>query len=596
MSAQHELPHAGRANGALLDARTSGIVELVAEGLTELGGFGVAALSLVDDEAWETVAVAGSEEARAALLGVRRQVSEIHTLLALADEWGAWRFVPAERLGPDDTIAWEPDLPTPQDEHAWRARDLLFAPIHDDEGVLRGMLSVDLPRDGRRPDEASRADLDRYAAQASRALLLALEQAELAERVRMLRMAQDVCRTASRALDMATADECRADVMRGFDAFGMWVHLIDKSLTWPGSDTIAPGAEPVLTAETAAVVEHIARVAWDRQEVVRMAIDRRVPAYLLRPGDEDRLPPLVSQFEEHRVATALFVPLGAGPECLGSLMLTRPHGARTWTDVECDVALGIGHDLGSALVNARAFAREQELVAEMLALDTYRSQLVATLAHELKNPLAAVITTAELLAEEDGLSAPQDTLLTQVRGSSADLTTLVDRLLVLARVQDPSRGLRVRPVDLRALAEEVVDRARAGHPGARLVLSGATDPVVVPGERTDLRLLLAELIDNAVRFSPSGAAVRVAIGRRGDRAWFAVTDQGPGVPPEEETEIFREFYVGSHHSDQAGPGLGLALAARIVDRHRGRLGVLHEKSGGSTFSVSLPLATDLPRG
>src|SRR5690606_2650466 len=83
------------------------------------------------------------------------------------------------------------------------------------------------------------------------------------------------------------------------------------------------------------------------------------------------------------VQSALFIPLGAGPECLGNLVLTRTFGASTWTNAEAQTALDIGHDLGRAILNARTFRREQDIVKELTQLDDYKSQLIATVAHEL---------------------------------------------------------------------------------------------------------------------------------------------------------------------------------------------------------------------
>ena len=97
------------------------------------------------------------------------------------------------------------------------------------------------------------------------------------------------------------------------------------------------------------------------------------------------------------IASILFVPLGAGPECLGNLVLTRGADCPDWTEQEAQAALDIGHDLGRAILNARTFEREHRLVEELRALDTYRSQLIATVSHEIKNPLTAIAGHLEIL-------------------------------------------------------------------------------------------------------------------------------------------------------------------------------------------------------
>ena len=89
--------------------------------------------------------------------------------------------------------------------------------------------------------------------------------------------------------------------------------------------------------------------------------------------------------------------MGAGRECLGSLVLTRALGEPEWTDADVDAALEVGRDLGRAVLNARALERERELVRELKALDDYKTKLIATLSHELKSPLAAMLANIEFL-------------------------------------------------------------------------------------------------------------------------------------------------------------------------------------------------------
>ena len=97
--------------------------------------------------------------------------------------------------------------------------------------------------------------------------------------------------------------------------------------------------------------------------------------------------------------------MGAGRECLGSLVLTRALGDAEWTAAEVDAALEVGRDLGRAVLNARALDRERELVRELKALDDYKSKLIATLSHELKSPLAAMLANIEFLQETVDLDA-----------------------------------------------------------------------------------------------------------------------------------------------------------------------------------------------
>ena len=128
-------------------------LQAVVEGVVEGVGFEVAALSILrSDGMFETLAVAGPEDARAALLG-RVQPSDAYDReFSFAEQWGALRFVPHDRVPPEIlAVSWIPDIAPPLQPGAWHPLDALFAPLYSSSGELLGMLSVDLPRDGRRP-------------------------------------------------------------------------------------------------------------------------------------------------------------------------------------------------------------------------------------------------------------------------------------------------------------------------------------------------------------------------------------------------------------------------------------------------------------
>jgi diguanylate cyclase (GGDEF)-like protein/PAS domain S-box-containing protein len=163
---------AGRSLAATLQA----VVEGVVNGL----GFGVSALSLrLPDGKFAVVAVAGSAEAKAALLGTVNAADHYDAELAIADAWGKLRFVPHERLPEGEPAGWVPDVPIPTGPDAWHPVDALYAPLHAPDGELVGMLSVDLPEDNRRPDPVRRELLEIFATQAG----LAIDKARLTDQL-----------------------------------------------------------------------------------------------------------------------------------------------------------------------------------------------------------------------------------------------------------------------------------------------------------------------------------------------------------------------------------------------------------------------------
>jgi hypothetical protein len=171
----------GRVNGA---RQLPEVLQSVVDGVVQGLGFGVAAVNLAhEDASFEVAAVAGSEEARQALVGLRVAASTFDEQFAAAECWGSLRFVPHGRLPADALDGWVPspaDLPVVDAADAWHPLDALFAPLRAPSGDLVGILSVDLPEDGRRPGALQCELLEMYAAQAG----IAVDNARLAERLR----------------------------------------------------------------------------------------------------------------------------------------------------------------------------------------------------------------------------------------------------------------------------------------------------------------------------------------------------------------------------------------------------------------------------
>ena len=214
------------------DGPSRDALQLIAEGVTDLAGFGVAAISVArEDGKLEVAAVAGSDEARIELQGRRTPIDTLMAEIEKADHWGLLRFVPHERLDPSagETWGWIPDVTPIDDPDAWHPLDLLIAPLTDEHGVLRGTLAIDLPVNGKRPDEAQRRVLQTYAEQAGRAVITALEREALAEKVRLAEAARKIVRTASAqlSLDSVLAD-CQQALVEGFQAHGMWIQTFDE--------------------------------------------------------------------------------------------------------------------------------------------------------------------------------------------------------------------------------------------------------------------------------------------------------------------------------------------------------------------------------
>ena len=577
------------------DAPSRDALQLIAEGVTQLAGFGVAAISAVrEDGKMEVMAVAGSDAARLELQGRRTPVDRLAGELEKADDWGLLRFVPHERLDPDagEDWGWVPDIAPIEAEDAWHPLDMLVAPLYDDDDQLRGSLAIDLPLDGRRPGQGQRAVLNQYAEQARRSVLVALERERLAERVRMADAARRIVRTATAqlSLDRIVADS-REALVEGFRAAGMWLQTFDRDDHGGARGEIysSDGSHVHLTPDLVEIAEGAARRAWEQQQVVVVAPDREFGPTIT--ADQGAL--VLAFLAEIGVESVLFTPLGAGPECLGNLVLTRAAGAPEWTEAEATAALDIGHDLGRAILNARIFEREHQLVEELQELDTYKGQLIATVAHELKNPLTSVMGHLEMLESSPDLSGTTRTSLNAMDRGARRMVRVIEDLLLLSKVGDPDPVIAA-PVDLARIVDDVVDLITMPAEQKQLAVTVElpAGPVLALGDHDELDRIAANLVSNAVKYTPASGSVRIRLDRVGDDVLLTVADEGIGISQDDLLRLGTEFFRSSNPDAvaQPGTGLGLAIVRRIVDRHGGRLEVQSELGRGSTFQVWLPAA------
>ena len=291
------------------------------------------------------------------------------------------------------------------------------------------------------------------------------------------------------------------------------------------------------------------------------------------------------------IGSVLFVPLGAGPECLGFLVLSRLSDVAPWTQLEYDAALDIGRDLGRAVANARQLDAERALVNRLRDLDGYRVELVNTVAHELRNPLSSVVGNLELLEDEELSEHGRRSLESAHRGARR-LEAVIDDLLTMARVSDPDAGFDPEPVDLRQVVRDVVEEC--GHAACSRSItidtSLAGGGVPVPGRPDELHRMLANLLSNALKYSDDETSVAVELVDVDGHVELRVRDHGLGISEEDQRGLFREFYRSTNVEalSRPGSGLGLVIVDRIVRRHGGRVAVDSALGRGTTVTVTLP--------
>ncbi|MGH8599170.1 MAG: ATP-binding protein [Burkholderiales bacterium] len=214
-------------------------------------------------------------------------------------------------------------------------------------------------------------------------------------------------------------------------------------------------------------------------------------------------------------------------------------------------------------------------------------QFVADAAHELRTPLAAVQLQIQLV-ERASSADERNAALGRLKQGVARSARLVQQLLTLARLEPDAATPAHAPVDLRVLATEVVAELTpiAQEKNVDLGMS-ELEAAATLGDAVALQTLLGNLVDNAVRYTPAGGRVDVALRTHGSKVVITVEDTGPGIPPEDRERVFDRFYrrLGN---DLPGSGLGLAIAREIVARHGGTI-TLADGPGGRGLTVAVGL-------
>lgn len=225
-------------------------------------------------------------------------------------------------------------------------------------------------------------------------------------------------------------------------------------------------------------------------------------------------------------------------------------------------------------------------------LDKMKSEFVATVSHDLRAPLTFIRGYVSMLPMVGPLTEKQQEYVEKILNGIEQISRLVEDLLNLGRIE-AGVGLEKKPCHLGALVVEAVDRmrAQAAAKGLTLRLEASEPAPVILGDATLLRQAIANLVDNAIKYTPSGGLVTVGLRTTEEEVLISVKDTGIGIAPEDQVRLFEKFYRirRKETGEIQGTGLGLAIVKSIVERHGGRVWVESALNQGSTFTIALPL-------
>ena len=230
---------------------------------------------------------------------------------------------------------------------------------------------------------------------------------------------------------------------------------------------------------------------------------------------------------------------------------------------------------------------------EQRRLDDTRREFVSNVSHELRTPIASIKAMAETLQEgalRDDKAAVD--FVRRIHREADEMADLVSDLLALSRIETGEVSREPGLLDMQRLVDEVAARfrERAGSKGIEIAVTSAGVVRAIRGEESLLRLVVGNLLDNAVRFTPEDGQIQVRTGGSGGSVRIEVEDSGPGIEPEHLPHVFERFYKADRSRAEVGTGLGLSIARHVVEGHGGEIGVESTIGSGTTFAFTLPTA------
>ena len=289
------------------------------------------------------------------------------------------------------------------------------------------------------------------------------------------------------------------------------------------------------------------------------------------------------------IRSRVLAPLQLGTRSIGALSISRDQPS-AFSQEEVELITLLGRLVATAVQNLRTYEAERTTVEELRRLSALRADFVSLVSHELRSPMAAVIGSARTLQQRWRELRPdqREAFLAVIGDETTRLSALVGDVLDTSRIEAGTFGYHFTDVDLAGVVRDSVAAAEIGQDEVRLK---ADLPTALPGVRGDadrLRQLVDNLISNAIKYSESGGEVRVDARAYDGHVVVCVRDDGPGIQPEQQEQIFEKFGRAAG-SVKPGTGLGLFLARSFAEAHGGSLGVESEPGAGAVFTLRLPV-------
>jgi len=426
----------------------------------------------------------------------------------------------------------------------------------------------------RRAEEQGRA-LEREQVARAEAENLQRRTALLAEASRVLSSSFDYQTTLAALVRLAVptlADYCALDMLVGEDSF----ERIGEAHVDPTKSTLL--REVATFPRSALTASHpLIRVMSTGQPVLEAEITNGfIHAAFAEPSQRSTVAALDPR-------SLICVPLVDSGKPIGALTLVTSGSGRRYDEADLSLAADVARRAAVVVEHARLFHQAEQATRA-------RDDVLAVVAHDLRNPLNTVTMAISLMLETTPIERTQERRQQEIVRRAADrMNRMIQDLLDVKRMESGHLTMDVKAESADVLVNDTIEMLRPLATGSAIVIeaSVADDLPAVLADAARIQQVLSNLVGNAVKFTPPRGRITVSADRLETEVLFSVKDTGPGIPPEQVPHIFGRFWQ-ARSADRRGIGLGLAIAKGIVEAHSGRIWVESQVGLGSTFYFTLP--------
>lgn len=552
------------------------VLQSIADGVTEVSGFEVAAINVLHANGeFEVAALGGNDASIADMLHERFPSQVVLERNTMGEAWGMFRFLPATLTGENAPEGFRVlDFERLDHPDAWDPHDELSVTLCSPTGKLIGIMYVDRPRNGLRPSAEGLEIMELFAVQAGYAINNAQQRERLGEQVWLAGMVRSVIETAAaparRASDLDRVLDGALSTLRvELSAIATWLDIFPTE--HPDGEARSRGNEGVFTV-TAALESHgsaLARESLRRGEA--LVIDRAElsgGSLLFTPAQRAWL---LRAFESDGVRSLALAPLSLDADVAGQLVLMRSHD-QPWTEAEGAAVRDIGRELGWAIGRDRSRRREATTAALLERTAREQRELIESIAEEVSVPLSAV----DAYLSGSGLPADHP-----ARAGMEKFWGLFNQVTTLASFERPEHLPVPQEVDVTALLQVQWSHAEtmAGERQIRLLPLDARGAERAWADPEQLEWLMQVLLEDVIRTSPTGSSVRISVNTLNDRLLVSCQISGRDDPDAPVTE----------DGEDNQPRWWRAGANTLLSRQGGRLTTRSGPLGRRVLSMSLPV-------